>query len=136
MATPASVAAAAVVKILAGTTAGVSVTPSLHNRFKVTAGNTDLRTRTVLRGQFQDSNVVYPVMEFFFEFVHHLTDPTDDATYVDGAAVSDQLVLAVASFWRTIAGVYEVEEDVAMEEPERFGNYVVWTGSIQLAVTP
>jgi len=136
MATPASVAAAAVTKILANTTADASVTPVLQNRFKVTAGNTDLRTRTVLRGQFADSNVVYPVMEFFFEFVHHLTSSTDDKTYMEGDAVDDQLVLAVSSFWRTIAGVSEIGEDVSIEEPERFGNYIVWKGSIQLAVTP
>lgn len=137
MATVNDVSLAIIAKIFAETSIVSTVTLGMSTLFKVPAGSTWGRGRTLILGKtVEDSNVNQTVMHVTQDFVHNLSDPTDETTYLTGDAGADQEIMMARSFWLGVTGVYGIEDGPEIEGPERIGNYIIYTTSVQLAIEP
>ena len=139
MGTPLEFVTAAVVKILAQTNADVNIGRRLDNDFTITKDTGVLRGTLSVVGQSVDSNINYTVVTYSFDIIFHLLTPSLGGVYLDGKALLDQAVLTKLSFWRTIAGVYEVIEGGEPEielPPDRVGNVISYSISVTVALEP
>lgn len=137
MATPATVAAALATKVVANTSASAATANRESRRETIAAGATKAQILSVAVGQDHDSNTSRLVAEYDIKMLHLLSDATDDATYLDGNALTDQAALMVRSFYRTVSGVYEVVDGPEMTKPKRPrpGNVIEYTITVQLSIT-
>ena len=138
MATPASVATAIQTKVLANTSATAAIANPLSTLEALAAGATKMQTLSVTVGQDHDSNVSRVVASYDIKMLHRLSDPTDEATYLNGNALTDQAVLMVPSFFRTVTGVKEVIDGPELTKPtrDRPGNVIEYTVTVQLSIVP
>ncbi len=135
MATVASIAALISTKVIANTNATADLALSVGKEKKITSGSIQFRQLAVVAGfDRRDSNISYDAGSFAITMVHYLSDATDVDTYLTGNALADQRVLMDPDFFRTIAGVYLTLELPEMDLPERVGNVIEYTVTVQLAI--
>lgn len=135
MATLNSIAQLLISAVIAQTSVTAFITNPLRRTEKLTAGQTLGASMPVAAGSVSDSNTNYPVGEYSIAVLHRLADPSDEETYREGAMATDQAVLMAPSFWR-VTGIKEVVEVPEMDRPERIGNIIEYTVSVQLAIVP
>ena len=82
----------------------------------------------------RDSNIGYTVTRYSTIMVHNLADPTNETTYLKGDMLTDQAILMDRDFY-DVAGVYEVLEVPELDLPERVGNVIEYTVSVQLSLS-
>lgn len=131
-----SVIIAAAAKVLAQTSATSGVNKPIGNDFSIPAGETYFRGVPLCPGDEVDSNNTRQVLSYQISMIHNLSDPTNEGTYLLGDALSDQGILGAKSFWRTISGVHELLDGPEFTLPERIGNVIEYTISIQLSIDP
>jgi hypothetical protein len=137
VATIASVNTALQTAVLSGTGASVVVAKPVSQDYAIAKGVTALTTLPVVVGEVQDSNTGYLVGSFAIRMNHKLSDTETEDSYLTGDAVTDQAVIMVPSFYRDIAGVYEVVSVPAMDLPsEPVGNVIEYTVTVQLSIQP
>lgn len=139
MATPASIAALISTKVLANTTATAAIANPLSTLEALSAGATKAQILSVTVGQdLSNANDGRLVASYDVKMLHRLSDPTDEATYLNGNALADQAVLMVPSFFRDIAGVKEVIDGPELTKPtrDRPGNVIEYTVTVQLSIVP
>jgi hypothetical protein len=138
MATPATVASAISTAVLAGTSATAATINREARTETIAAGATKVQILSSVVGRDGDSNTSRLVAEYDVKMLHRLSDPTDDATYLDGDALTDQAVLMVPSFFRDLSGVKEVGSLPALAAPTRPrpGNVIEYTVTVQLSIVP
>jgi len=137
MATPAAVASAVETKVLANTSATAALANLLSKDESLAAGDTKMRRPTVAVGMFRDSNHNFVIASIDIEMVHMLSDPTDEDTYLNGDALTDQAVLMDSEFFRTVTGVIEIIDEPELTKPTRElpGNVIEYTVTVQVAIS-
>ena len=139
MATPASIAALIATKVVANTAATAATASPISKTETLAAGVVKAQILSVTVGQdSSDANTSRLVASYDVTIVHMLSDATDDATYLNGSALTDQAVLMVPSFFGDIAGVKEVVDGPELTKPARArpGNVIEYTVTVQLSIVP
>jgi hypothetical protein len=84
-----------------------------------------------------NSNETHDLAGFTVTIAHKLGTvtgaPTEEEAYLALARL-DQQKLTSPGFWRSLAGVYEVASAPELEEPERVGNVLEYSVTIQIAL--
>jgi hypothetical protein len=137
MASVATVTTALKAKLVSDTSVTAIILNSLWRRYPVPVGTTYASVNSAQAGEAPDSNVTYILGNFVIEVVHRLPlGAWDEDAYLDGAMRTDQALLMAKSFYRTIAGVYDVEAGPEPDTVGRNGNCIEYTVTVQLAITP
>lgn len=133
-------AASVLAEIEAAVIAQTSVTAALATAVarNVTVTGTKCRVLPLGAGVSNDSNVTRQNVAYKIEMLHKLSSPTDEDTYLTGNALTDQLVLMAAAFWRqgNLTGVYEIVDPPSLDAPERIGNVIEYSVTATVALVP
>ena len=139
MASPAAVITALFAKIVSNTSIDARADSPLSRDFAIPTGETHVHG-PVLIDEFDreiDPNDTYRTLRAELEICHHLLDPTDASTYLDGDYVTDSLALLDHDFYETIAGVYDVVDDPELsDDPEPVGNVIVYSVTVRFRIDP
>jgi hypothetical protein len=124
-----------IAKTLSLTSAAQAYGNPLSRNERVPVGTTYFTGVRVVAGfDRRDSNIGYTVYEFDGQMVHNLADPTDEDAYMNSTMLTDQQVLMDPDFFR-VAGVYEVISVPELTPPERTGNVIEYSVTVQLALS-
>ena len=84
-----------------------------------------------------DSNQIYDVATYRVEMLHKLASRTAavEQTHL-ATATADQKALMVLTFWRGLAGVYELIAAPTLESPERSGLVMEYSVTATVSLEP
>jgi hypothetical protein len=136
MATPVGVAVATFFKILAETSASAALNNPLERRQTLTPGTVYVGGVLAIAGKVFNSNQSYTVSAGEVHIAHNLLDPRDEAAYTSNALLLDQEIMMNPSWWREIAGVYEVISGPTVETQEREGNVIRYVVLVDYSIVP